>query len=148
MNQTSTTAIRRAAMDLLARREHSFLELTNKLRKRFPESLDDLQAVVQRLSDEGLQSDSRMVEAFVRSSINRGQGPLKIRAGLRNRGISEHLIDTGIQTAEVDWYALIEQVSERKFGTADVMDLRDKGRRARFLQQRGFDFEQIHSVLS
>ena len=46
-------AIRRAAMDLLARREHSFKELTQKLSSRFPD--EDIQSPLERLRDENLQ---------------------------------------------------------------------------------------------
>jgi len=138
-------------MNLLARREHSFQELYNKLNKRFSEYpdflLQELLRELQKLKEEGLQSDSRMVEAFVRSRINKGQGPIKIRAELRNRGISDALVENGIRDAEVDWLPLIEQVAARKFGNAEVVDLKDKARRARFLQQRGFSFEQIGAVL-
>lgn len=134
-------------MDLLARREHSFHELNNKLKRRFRDNPDLIVQELQKLSEQGLQSDSRMVEAFVRSRINKGQGSVKIRAELRNRGIADNLIEKGILDAEVDWFALIERVTERKFGDSKVVDLREQARRARFLQQRGFSFEQISAVL-
>jgi len=134
-------------MNLLARREHSFQELINKLKKRFSDHPDLLMQELRNLKEEGLQSDSRLVESFVRSRINKGQGPIKISADLRNRGISDAGIENGIQSAEVDWISLIEQVAARKFGDVEVEDLREKGRRARFLQQRGFSFEQISKVL-
>lgn len=134
-------------MDLLARREHSFQELNTKLKRRFRDNPDLIVQELQKLSEQRLQSDSRMVEAFVRSRINKGQGSIKIRAELRNRGIADNLIEKGILDAEVDWFALIERVTERKFGNSKVVDLREKARRARFLQQRGFSFEQISAVL-
>jgi regulatory protein len=134
-------------MNLLARREHSFQELISKLQQRFSEHPDLLMQELHNLTEEGLQSDLRMVEAFVRSRINKGQGPVKISAELRTRGISDTRIDQGILNAEVDWFELIEQVAARKFGDSRATDLREKGRRARFLQQRGFSFEQISKVL-
>lgn len=134
-------------MDLLARREHSFQELNTKLKRHFRDNPDLIVQELQKLSEQRLQSDSRMVEAFVRSRINKGQGSVKIRAELRNRGIADNLIEKGILDAEVDWFALIERVTERKFGNSKVVDLREKARRARFLQQRGFSFEQISAVL-
>lgn len=134
-------------MDLLARREHSFQELHNKLQRRFRETPDLLMQELRNLREQGLQSDSRMVEAFVRSRISKGQGSIKISVELRSRGVADSLIENGILNAGVDWFALTEQVAERKFGKAEVIDLRDKARRARFLQQRGFNFEQISAVL-
>jgi len=59
-------AVRRAAMDLLARREHGRVELTRKLRKRgAPEAL--IEAALQRLAEEGLLSEARYLESFVAS---------------------------------------------------------------------------------
>ncbi len=147
-DRTTSTSIRHAAMNLLARREHSFQELISKLRLRFSEYPEQLMQELLKLREEGLQSDSRMVEAFIRSRINKGQGPVKITAELRNRGISDSDVEQGMLNAEVDWCSLIEQVATRKFGDSQVADLRDKGRRARFLQQRGFSFEQISKVLN
>jgi regulatory protein len=146
-DRSTSISIRRAAMNLLARREHSFQELISKLQQRFSEHPDLLMQELHNLTEEGLQSDLRMVEAFVRSRINKGQGPVKISAELRTRGISDTRIEQGILNAEVDWFELIEQVATRKFGDSRATDLREKGRRARFLQQRGFSFEQISKVL-
>lgn len=57
-------AVRRAAMDLLARREHGRVELTRKLRKRgAPEDMID--TALQQLSEEGLLSEARYLESFV-----------------------------------------------------------------------------------
>jgi regulatory protein len=134
-------------MNLLARREHSFQELFNKLNKRFAEYPDILLRELQKLNEEGLQSDLRMVEAFVRSRINRGQGPIKISSDLRARGISDALVEIGIRDADGDLLALVSDVAERKFGSAEVIELKEKARRVRFLQQRGFSFEHINAVL-
>ena len=60
---------RKKAMDYLARREHGRGELLDKL-TRFgfdPAVADD---AVAQLVDDGLQSDARFAEAFVRSRIN------------------------------------------------------------------------------
>ncbi|MCB1644681.1 MAG: regulatory protein RecX [Pseudomonadales bacterium] len=77
--------IRRAAMDLLARREHSRLELHEKLSRRFAGCQELIQSETEKLTAEGLQSDARLAEAYVRARSNRGQGPRKIRMELRQR---------------------------------------------------------------
>lgn len=143
--------IRRAAMDLLARREHAVSELRRKLNLRFRDCSERVEDEVRRLTEEGLQSDARLAEAWVNSRIGKGQGPLKIRRELQLREVNLELISTAIAQSEVDWSALAAFVLEKKFGVEVLTDKafnpKEKGRRARFLQQRGFTFEQISVVL-
>ncbi len=60
-------------MRLLARREHSNLELTRKLDKRGFD-LAEIGRVLRALSDEGLLSDRRYAEAFARAAYRGGWG--------------------------------------------------------------------------
>jgi len=75
--------VRRAAMDLLARREHSRYEIAVKLARRFGDNPKLFEQEVVKLTDEGLQSDRRLAEAFIRARTNRGRGPVKIKMELR-----------------------------------------------------------------
>ena len=57
---------RYSAMNLLARREHSYVELERKLKQRgFADSV--IEQALQRLQEQGLQSDQRFVESFIRA---------------------------------------------------------------------------------
>lgn len=137
--------VRVAAMDLLARREHSLQELSAKLERRFP--AEQVAETVQTLAAEGLQSDVRFAEAFVRQRSQRGYGPIRIRQELRQRGISDALVAETMDSCEVDWYAALEGVLERKYGGRPAEDLKEKARRQRFLLYRGFAGDQIRDVL-
>ncbi len=148
MAETVANQIRRAAMDLLARREHSFQELDQKLSRRFPDQSEQIAGALGKLQAQGLQSDERMAEAFIRARMNRGQGPIKISAELRIRGLADQIISQALDEAGVDWFAQARQVCERKFGVLEPRDLKDKAKRARFLQQRGFSFDQIGTLLN
>lgn len=143
--------IRRAAMDLLARREHAVAELHRKLNHRFRDCSDLVEHEVCRLTEEGLQSDARLAEALLNSRIGKGQGPLKIRRELQMREVDPELIRIAIEQSEVDWSVLADSVLEKKFGvdlsTKPAFSAKEKGRRVRFLQQRGFTFDQISGVL-
>ncbi len=79
--------IRMVAMGLLSRREHSTYQLTQKLRKR-DFGLDEIEAALDRLQRENLQSNSRFIESMVNSRVNAGLGPVKIKYELRQKGIS------------------------------------------------------------
>ena len=142
------TPLRRRAMDYLARREHSFSELLQKLSDAFPEADSELCiTVLEKLREENLQSDWRFAEALLRSRSQRGQGPVRIRYELRQREVSEGLIDEAFRLAEIDWYALCEQVMVKRFGAVVPSEGTERQRYWRFLAQRGFDAEQIGTAL-
>ena len=143
--------LRRAAIDLLARREHSRKELLNKLRSR-AELLDELEEVLEevldRLEQDGLFSDERFAESFVRSRIGRGHGPMRIRQELRQKGIENELCALAIEAADADWYELARACRERKFGTGKPKDYRERAKQMRYLQYRGFSMDAINEATS
>lgn len=133
-------------MDLLARREHGRSELERKLAARgFP--ADTIAAVLDRLQSERLLDEARFAEAFVSGRARRGQGPVRIRAELRERGVTDAGGGEALALAEVDWLRLAREAREAKFGVAPPADYREWARQARFLQYRGFTMEQIRAAL-
>ena len=134
-------------MDYLARREHARGELLNKLTGFGfePDIADD--AIAQLIAD-GLQSDERFVEAFIRSRINQGKGPVRIRSELREKGVGSGVVDAGLEAAEEDWYVLAKDVRLKKFGLAAPLNFKEKARQMRFLQSRGFEQDHIQSAVS
>ena len=146
MVAVDTKDIRRAAMDLLARREHGFFELERKLSVRFPREM--VVAVLTRLQQERLQSDERFVESYVYSRRQRGYGPVRIRAELLQKGLESELITQHLQCYQEDWTALVRKIKEQKFGTGQPASARERARQIRFLTGRGFSLEQIYSLFS
>ena len=138
---------RKKAMDYLARREHAQEELRAKLTS-FGFDADIAEDAIAQLIDDGLQSDERFVEAFIRSRINQGKGPAKIRADLREKGVSGSLVDVGLEEADEDWYALARDVRLKRFGPATPLNFKEKARQMRFLQSRGFEPDHIQSAVS
>ena len=143
---TTAAKIRNAAMDLLTGREYSRAELATKLNKRF-DSHPSIDAVLVRISEEGLQSDKRFAEAFIRSRIFRGHGLARIRQDIRPKGVSDELVARALEEADIDWYELARDVAKRKFGQRSVADHREKAKRMRFMQYRGFNYDQIKYAL-
>ena len=145
--------VRRAAMDLLARREHSRLELSQKLGRRFPHQRELLEDEISILETEGLQSDARLAGAFVRVRTSRGQGPVKIRMELRGKGVPDEAISLALEQCGIDWFELVSEVALKKYGdhfrqenVSQRASLKTKAKVSRFLQQRGFSFEHISSL--
>jgi len=142
----SDAELREAALRLLARREHTRSELTRKLTSRgWPsarvgELLDDL-------ASEGLQSDVRFATEHLRSRVARGYGPRKIRAELRQRGVSRTLASQALQAAEVDWGEVALEIYRARFGEETPEDTAERARRWRSMERRGFPADIIAGLL-
>ena len=129
-------------MDLLARLEHSAREMRAKLLAR-EFAHDEVDAAIERLIEDGLLSDERFAEAFVASRVRKGQGPVRIRGELEQRGVAGELIEASLARVDVDWCDVAREVQQRKYGGTRPTDYRERARRSRFLQYRGFTGEQI-----
>ena len=130
----------------MAVREHTRRELRFKLLKRHWESdlvervLDDLQAA-------SLQSDVRFTEAFVDSRVRKGQGPMRIRSELRDKGVEQRLVEEYLQDYSDEWPGLLKEVHDAKYGRERADSNKELARRARFLESRGFPSELIRAFL-
>jgi len=136
-----------AALRLLARREHSTRELRHKLTGRGHDAalVDEVLAV---LREEGALSDCRFAESYARSRFERGFGPLRIEAELRERGVSPALIDDALADPVFDWERSARGQRQKRFGSGLPEDFAGRARQMRFLQQRGFDNGQIRAALA
>lgn len=134
------------AIFLLARREQSTKELTDKLsRKGYSD--DDIHHALAQLREEKLQSDERFVASMIRQRISQGKGPRYIQQELSQHHIPSTLIHTAMDNAEVDWGELAYQVRVSRFGDAPPEDFPAKAKQMRFLQNRGFDPGHIRLAL-
>ena len=149
--------LRLAAMDLLARREHCSHELLVKLSKRFRRRActdEQVQDVLLALTDEGLLSDERFALSTVRQLVSRGYGPRRITETFRQQGIEGYL-SSALATAfdgPIDWYAEAASAYQKKYhGDAIMGDWdarqRERAKRMRFLQYRGFDAEVCQAMV-
>lgn len=127
---------------LLSMREHSQRELADKLCAKTTQG-DIVYAVIDDLIEKNYQSDQRFTESFVRSRINRGAGPVKIKSELKGKGIENNLVDEFVDLDSAVWLENAERQYSKKYGVGPVMDYSAWTKRARFLQSRGFSMEHI-----
>lgn len=136
-----------SAVYSLAMREHSRLELFNKLKvKDFSEGVD-LDKLLDELSEKNYLNEERFAECFVRSRINRGQGRLKITNELKRKGITQALVQQSMNKNEIDWYELATVQMKKKYGSSKPEDYKEKTKRMRFLSSRGFDAYIIRDIV-
>ena len=133
-------AIRIKIMDFLSRREHSSKEIFQKLSPRV-ESKELLEEEIEKLQADGLLSDERFAESYFQSRKNRGYGPLRIRNELKQRGVGDQIfypLSNEIEWSEFALEALRKKVSgNMPTETKEILKLK------RFLNYRGFDFQDI-----
>ena len=134
------TVLRRRAMDYLARREHSRCELQRKLSEKFPHTESNLlEDVLSQLEADGLLSEERFVESYIRGRISKGYGPMYIRHHLKQRGVSSSLIDACLCADDDFWLEQLCHVIEHKYGTEiPVPGTLQWARLQRFVLSRGY----------
>ena len=178
------------ALQALARREHSTVELRRKLNAKVvntkalhteahSEQLDQVHVdqVLEALLMDGSLSDERFAAEFVRSRVQKGYGPIRIRMDLLERGVPDRLAEEELTRPSEFWQELAAEVCLRKFGNLDrgesqpdpaegspledvapaerlqiMKERKDAAQRrwnrcARFLSQRGFPADLIYRTL-
>ncbi|SHM35559.1 regulatory protein RecX [Vreelandella subglaciescola] len=144
------TSPREMAMGFLARREYSRAELESRLARK-DVAPEEIGPCLDRLAEQGLQSDARFAESFVRTRVLRGQGVRRIQSELFQRGVEQSVqrqaLAEVVAQENVDWFELARDTLARRFQTPGDTP-KERARRERFLASRGFEFEQIRYALS
>ena len=135
------------AVRLLSRREHSALEIRDKLHKReFDEG--EIDQTIIELQQGGWLSDERFAEAYIRMRQLKGFGPIRISIELSERGVKESIVDDYLQADDEGWQQTLEQQYLKKYKSRSIADYNDKAKRIRFLQYRGFALDAIYQLVS
>ena len=148
-NKAIGLTLRRAAMDLLARREHSRAELQEKLQRKFPENSDAFTAVLDQLAEDGLLDDARFTEAYIRYRRTRGVGPLLIRQELRQKGVEGATLEAALDLQADDWLeSLLTLVDKKTHGAVPPKsDPKARQKLYRALLAKGYPSGMIASAL-
>lgn len=136
-----------SAIAYLSRREHSEKELLEKLKAK-QHQLDDIYPVLVFLKNENYQSDLRYAESYCRNRVAKGYGWLFIKNNLRMQNIDEQIINQVYKNDEIDWYLQAELAYNKRFNGRAITDMKDKAKRIRFLQYRGYTTEQIKIAIN
>ncbi|GAA6206245.1 MULTISPECIES: regulatory protein RecX [Thalassotalea] len=140
-------AILHKGIDLLSRREHSELELRNKLRLReFQDS--EITPVIDFLVENDYLNEARFADSVYRTRLNKGYGKRFIENELAQKGVSSRDINAAAQALEINWYHQVEVVYKKRFNHAPITEQKDKAKRIRFLQYRGFSTDEIFTVIN
>ena len=136
--------LRERALRLLARREHSRVELGRKLAAHVGPD-DDLDAVLEDLERRKLLSDERYAESRTHA-LSRKFGAARIAHELRAKGLDKGLAERAAVAARATEVERARAVWARKFRTAPTTR-EERAKQMRFLQSRGFSFDAIRAVV-
>lgn len=100
---------------------------------------------MEQLNERGLQSDQRFVEDYVRSRVLKGNGPLRISQELRQRGIEDS--QALVNEQNIDWLAIAASTYAKKFRTSEIADARERAKRQRYMQSKGFSSDIIRQII-
>lgn len=137
--------IRRHALFLLTRRDHTSQELRQKLsRKDYPTA--EIETVLTSLEATGLINTVRFAESYTHYRRAKGYGPRRIAMELQSKGIAEAVIAEQVKITDNAWFTEIRTIWRKHFKGRQPADQRERARQLRFLYNRGFTQDQIKSV--
>jgi regulatory protein len=137
-------SLKAQAVRLLARREYARADLEQRLlAKGAPR--DEVAAVLDELSAQGLLSNERFAHALVAQKSG-SYSRRSIRGELKRKGVSGEAIEGALFDAPIEDDAALLALWQRRFGAAPAND-REKARQIRFLQSRGFELSAILKML-
>ena len=146
MTSEAFTVIYNKALDLVSRREHSQYEITQKLNKRFPETLPIIEEVVKKLAINNILNDERFAEMYLNSRARKGFGPKKIEMELNSRKVETSFISNAIAEYE-SWTENAQNELLKKFKGTKPIDYKSKMKQKQFLFNRGFSKQIIERIL-
>ena len=126
----------------LSIREHSKLELQNKLSQK-GHDLSDIRECINEFSSKDVQSDIRFTEEFIRSKLKKNKGPRLISSELVARGISDSTINKKISEISYhEWCKAAFHALNKKLNGSSV-SIEDKDKIYSFLISRWFEHKMI-----
>lgn len=142
-----TLSAKEAAIQLLSRRDHGEYELFQKLSVKGYED-GDIESAIAFCKECRYLDDVRFAKSQIRQHVYKGHGERRIRQELSQKRVSESVIDEAMAEEEVDWFELAKTTAEKKFRNGKSADPKEYAKQVRFLQYRGYSFEQITYALT
>ena len=135
------------AIRLLARREHSRLELFNKLI-----NYTDQHILIDQLLDYCIENNylnnQRYADSYLRLRSQKGFGLQRIKQELNTKGINLKLTQQALLNEPQDWFFLALKTYQKKYHTQLNKTVfleyqKESSKRYRFLSYRGFSQDEI-----
>ena len=135
---------------LLAKQDYSRKQLFDKLTSRDNISLTEVNSLLDEFEQNKWLSDERFVRIFINSEIAKFRGKKRvINTAVYQKGLSLELVESCIESQEVDWFELCKQCLNKKYKDINKLqaDFKLKQKAINYLIYNGFDFDEINFVL-
>lgn len=161
MDKKLNKLILNKAVQLLAQRDHSSYELTNKIIQFFTkkikcsedeyyEQLNQLKIetadVIQYCTNQNWMNDTQYIEKYIVMRANKGYGRYKIAMELKQRGLSTDLIHELLRILDINWVYNAHKQLLKKFKQVNVKNISEKQKVMQFLVTRGYTQDDIKDV--
>ena len=161
MDEKINKLILNKAVQLLAQRDHSSYELTNKIIQFFTkkikcseneyyEQLNQLKIetadVIQYCTNQNWMNDTQYIEKYIVMRANKGYGRYKIAMELKQRGLSTDLIHELLRILDINWVYNAHKQLLKKFKQVNVKNISEKQKVTQFLVTRGYTQDDIKDV--
>ncbi len=137
-------SLRARALRMLARREHSRLEMQSRLSSRGADDAE-VQSLLDEFEAKGWLSEQRFIDAVVQTRKRRF-GTAKVLRELKDKGVSEEGLAAARDVLRVEELETARSVWKKRFGE-QPLTLAERAKQSRFLAGRGFSPEVIRTVL-
>lgn len=149
------------AVQLLAQRDHSSYELTNKIIQFFTkkikcsedeyyEQLNQLKIetadVIQYCTNQNWMNDTQYIEKYIVMRANKGYGRYKIAMELKQRGLPTDLTNKLLCMSDINWSYNAHKQLLKKFKQINAKNILEKQRIVQFLITRGYTQDEIKDV--
>ena len=135
------------AIRLLARREHSRLELETKLLRYTDQSLL-IDLLLDYCIENNYLNNQRYADSYLRLRSQKGFGLSRIKQELKEKGINDNLLKKALINEPQDWFEIAKRVYFKKYHYGFPNDFierqKEKNKRYRFMHYRGFCQEEIN----
>jgi regulatory protein len=139
-----SVSLRTRALRLLARREHTRLELRRRLAAH-AEDAGELENLLEELTARGWLAEARVAEQVIHARRGRF-GSRRIRQELLAKGVAEELVAAALPQLKESELDAARTIWRRKF-RAPPGNRAEHARQVRFMQGRGFTLETILKVI-
>ena len=149
----SHTHVRDRALNMLAFRARSSRELARALVQK-GEAADVVDAVVARLTEEGLLDDAAFARAFTRSkAVGARQSTRRVLQGLARKGVARDVgaaaVAQVVSEEGIDQQAIVLEAARKKLRTLTSLEpIVRKRRLYGFLARRAYEMEHIRAAMS
>ncbi len=103
--------------------------------------------VVKYVLELGYLSDARYAASQARQIENKGYGEQRLRQQLKEKRVAEEVIEQALAEQTIDWFELAKEVAHKKFKSSISHERSQYAKQVRYLQYRGFFFEQIRYAI-